>query len=97
MASTYIVMFRGHFGAHMERNSYSVDTLAGGGQVVDTRERVLNREASTGSKNRLLSLVDGELDLSPSERGREAGRLRLQLEGVGLELVQDRLRRLEEL
>ena len=81
----------------MERNSYSVDTLAGGGQVVNTRERMLNREASAGGKNRLLSLVDGELDLSSSERGREAGRLRLQLEGVGLELVQDRLGRLEEL
>lgn len=77
-------------------DAYVVETLASGGQVVNTRKGVLDLKALACSERRLLSAVDGELDLRASEGGNGAG-LRCELEGVRLEGVQDRLGRLQEL
>ena len=53
--------------------AYVVETLASGGQVVNTSKVVLDLEALAGRKGGPLSLVNSELDLGTSEGGDSAG------------------------
>ena len=76
--------------------TYAVITFARGGEIVDTRKRVLDLYTLACGKNFLLSTVDGELNLRASE-DRSRARFRPQLEGIRLERVEDRFGGLQEL